>query len=66
MKMTNLALVAATMAIAAESASEVYSFRGYPTEPIRNLTLRNVRAAHVKRPSSAESVVGFSGAETAQ
>ena len=46
MKMTNLALVAATMAIAAESASEVYSFRGYPTEPIRNLTLRNVRAAH--------------------
>ena len=52
--------------IKAESASEVYSFRGYPTEPIRNLTLRNVQVAHVKRPSSAEYVVGLRGVETAQ
>ena len=47
--------------IEADSASETYSFRGYPTEPIRNLTLNNVRAGEVKKPSSAVYVEGLKG-----
>ena len=45
--------------IYADSASEVYSFRGCPTEPIRNLTLRNVRVGKAGKPSSAQFVEGM-------
>ena len=49
--------------ISATSAKAVYSFRGYETEPIRGLTLKNVRAGKVKAPSSVEFVEDFTKEE---
>ena len=42
-----------------DSAKCVYSFRGYPTEPIRGLVLRNVQAGCVAKESSCEFVEDF-------
>lgn len=49
--------------ISAESAKCVYSFRGYETEPIRNLTLKNVKVANAAKPSSAVFVEEFTTEE---
>ena len=46
--------------ISATSAKAVYSFRGYKTEPIRGLTLKNVKVGKVTKPSSAEFVEDMS------
>jgi len=45
--------------ISATSAKAVYSFRGYKTEPIRRLTLKNIKIGKVKNPSSAVFVEEF-------
>ena len=45
--------------IACDSAKSVYMFRGYPNEPIRDLTLRNICVARAKIPSVNENVEGF-------
>ncbi len=47
--------------ISASSAKAVYAFRGYETEPIRGLRLRNVKVGKVRKPSSAEFVEDFKG-----
>ena len=46
--------------ISATSAKAVYSFRGYKTEPIRGLTLKNIKVGKVTKPSSAEFVEDMS------
>ena len=45
--------------IVCDSAKSVYMFRGYPNEPIRDLTLRNICVARAKIPSVNENVEGF-------
>ena len=50
--------------ISATSAKAVYSFRGYKTEPIRGLTLKNVKVGKVTKPSSAEFVEDMSVVDT--
>ena len=50
--------------ISATSAKAVYSFRGYETEPIRGLTLKNVKVGKVTKPSSAEFVEDMSVVDT--
>ena len=50
--------------IFATSAKAVYSFRGYKTEPIRGLKLRNIKVGKVKNPSSAELVEDMSVVDT--
>ena len=50
--------------ISATSAKAVYSFRGYETEPIRGLKLRNIKVGKVKEPSSAELVEDMSVVDT--
>ena len=46
--------------ISATSAKAVYSFRGYKTEPIRGLRLKNIKVGKAKNPSSAELVEDMS------
>ena len=50
--------------ISATSAKAVYSFRGYKTEPIRGLKLRNIKVGKAKNPSSAEFVEDMSVVDT--
>ena len=50
--------------ISATSAKAVYSFRGYKTEPIRGLTLKNIKVGKVTKPSSAEFVEDMSVVDT--
>ena len=45
--------------IVCDSAKSVYMFRGYPNEPIRDLTLRNICVARTNMPSVNENVEGF-------
>ena len=52
--------------IECKSAKSVYSFRGYPTEPIRNLVLRDIRVGKVKEPSTTAYVDGFVCEEVAK
>ena len=49
--------------ITATSAKAVYSFRGYNTEPIRGLRLKNIKVGKVKNPSSADFVEDFTKEE---
>ena len=49
--------------ISATSAKAVYLFRGYRTEPIRGLALRNIKVGKVKNQSSAEFVEDFTKEE---
>ncbi len=50
--------------ISATSAKAVYSFRGYKTEPIRGLRLKNIKIGKAKNPSSAELVEDMSVVDT--
>ena len=50
--------------ISATSAKAVYSFRGYTTEPIRGLRLKNIKVGKAKNPSSAELVEDISVVDT--
>ena len=50
--------------ISATSAKAVYSFRGYKTEPIRGLRLKNMKVGKVTKPSSAEFVEDMSVVDT--
>ncbi len=45
--------------IEAASAKAVYSFRGYETEPIRGLSLKNIKVARAQKPSAAVFVEDF-------